>query len=265
MKGTINTMSETYLYLTLVPESLVASMLPPEEFGAYLAVGSTSHYRGQAVFFEVDPALKSDHFPLDLIKDECVPHADGRPKNSLYLSIYRVLEHIPVSALRDLHLATDDGKVLTLKKQEYQAEEGRQMHLYQEFGPVHPCVASKLNAEDFCKFVTSPEETIQLPKVIFSELILRELATDPEGGRIGELPYEHIDHLREGLVGLSAHEEKKNKIIFRRLQKDFFFRTIRNGFFVGDQSEVIYYPMPSQEQLNAEFYDWWKSAQTTQI
>lgn len=256
-------MNDTYLYLPLVPESLVASMLPPEEFGAYLAVGSTSRYRGQAIFFEVDPEFESDHFPLHLMKEQCVPHLDGRLKNSLYLSIYRVLEHIPISALGDLHLATDDGKVLTLKKQAYQAEEGRMMHLYQEFGPVHPCVASSLSAQEFCRFVTSPEQTIQLPRVVFSELILRDFASDPENGHIGELPYDHIEHLRSGLVDLIGQEEKKNKIIYRRIQQDFFFRTIRNGFFVGDQQEMIYYPMPSLPSLEDEHYDWWRSAQVT--
>jgi hypothetical protein len=256
-------MNDTHLYLTLVPESLVASMLSPEEFGAYLAVGSTSHYRGQAIFFEVDPEFKSDHFPLHLIDEQCVSHSDGTPKNSLYLSIYRVLEHIPVSALGDLHLATDDGRVLTLKKQAYQAEAARSLHLYQEFGPVHPTVASKLNAEDFCKKVTSPDQAIQLPRVVFSELILRDFATDPENGRIGELPYNHIDHLRSGLMELNGQDEKQNKIIFRRIQGDFFFRTIRNGFFVGDQNEMSYYPMPSEQELNGEHYDWWRSAQTT--
>ena len=254
-------MNETYLYLSLVPESLVASMLPPEEFGKYLAVGTTSRSRGQAIFFEIDPEYKSLQFPLHLIKEQCVPHEDGRPKNSLYLSVYRVLEQIPCSALGDLHLATDDGRVLTLKKQDYEPETDRVMHLYQEFCPVNPCVASSLDAAEFCKFVTSPSEPVQLPRLVFSELILRDLATNPREGRVGELPYDHIEHLRDCLIELSENKTKKNKIIFRRLHQDFFFRTIRNGFFVGGQENLNYYPMPSQDALQREYYDWWKSAQ----
>ncbi|MCP5535538.1 MAG: hypothetical protein H7A51_04790 [Akkermansiaceae bacterium] len=256
-------MNETHLYLPLVPECLVASMLSPQDFGAYLAVGSTSRFRGQAVFFEIDPDFKSDHFPMHLIEEQCVPKENGKPKNSLYLSIYRVLEHIPLSKLGDLHLATDDGKVLTLKKQDYQPEENRPLHLYQEFGPVNPSVASTLNAMDFCKFVTSPSEPVRLPKVVFSELILRDLATDPIHGRIGELPYDHIEHLRAGLVELNESNGKKNKVIFRRLQQDFFFRTIRNGFFAGDQTGLLYYPMPTMDELEGTHYSWWKSAQVT--
>lgn len=239
-------------------------MLPPDEFGAYLAIGSTSRFRGQAIFFELDPDFESDHFPMHLIEKECVTRPDGKPKNSVYLSIYRILEHVPLSALGDLHLATDDGKVLTLTKQEYTPEADRNLHLYQEFGPVNPSVASTLDAEAFCKFVTSPDEPVRLPKVVFSELILRDLANDPIHGRVGELPYQHIDHLRAGLLELVETEGKKNKVIFRRLQQDFFFRTIRNGFFAGDHSEMIYYPMPSADQMAREHYAWWKSAITTQ-
>ena len=259
-------MNETYLYLPLVPESLVASMLPPEDFGKYLAVGLTSHYRGQAIFFEVDPEYKSLQFPMHLIPEQCVPHEDGRPKNSLYLSIYRVLENIPTTALGDLHLATDDGKVLTLKKQAFEPETNRMLHLYQEFGPVNPCVASSLNAAEFCQFVTSPSEPVHLPRLVFSELILRDLATNPEGGVLGELPYEYIEHLRAGLIEVkNSGKTKKNKIIFRRLQQDFFFRTIRNGFFVGGQENLAYYPMPSPEDLEGKYYSWWKSAQLTHL
>ena len=44
-----------HLYLSLNPEALIASHLAPEEFGAYLAVGTQKYSRGQAMFFEVDP------------------------------------------------------------------------------------------------------------------------------------------------------------------------------------------------------------------
>ena len=241
----------------------MASMLAPEEFGTYLAVGPSSRSRGQAIFFEVDPEFRSEHFPMHLIEQNCVPHPDGRPKNSLYLSVYRVLEHVPTSALGNLYLVTDDGKVLKLEKKPYEAETDRFLHLYQEFCPVNPCVASSLNAEEFCRFVTDPKEPVQLPRLVFSELILRDLATNPLEGRVKELPYEQIEHLREGLAGLLANPKKKNKIIFRRLQQDFFFRTIRNGFFVGDQDGLSHYPMPSQEALEGEHYSWWRSAQVT--
>ncbi len=43
-----------YIYLSITPESLIGSMLPPDEFGAYLATGTKKRNKGQAIFFELD-------------------------------------------------------------------------------------------------------------------------------------------------------------------------------------------------------------------
>jgi len=43
---------DMYLYLLLFPESLVASMLGPPEFGAYLATGTRKRAREQAMYFQ---------------------------------------------------------------------------------------------------------------------------------------------------------------------------------------------------------------------
>ncbi len=86
----------TYLYLSLIPEALVASMLPPEDFGLYYAIGSAKRSRGQAIFFSVDrDKIAEGDFPLEDVEARCVAHSDGRPKASLYLAIYRVLERVP--------------------------------------------------------------------------------------------------------------------------------------------------------------------------
>jgi hypothetical protein len=54
-----------HLYLSLIPEALIASMLTPEEFGAYYAVGSEKRSRGQAIFFEIDPKFRSKEFRIE--------------------------------------------------------------------------------------------------------------------------------------------------------------------------------------------------------
>jgi len=105
-----------YLYLSIFPESLIASMLPPEEFGVYFSTGTAKRSRGQALFLEIDRDFTSDYFNLDDVAQRCQPHIDGQPKRSVYLSIYRVLEHLPVSALKNLYLVSDEGKVLELPK-----------------------------------------------------------------------------------------------------------------------------------------------------
>jgi len=54
-----------HLYLSLFPEALIASMLSPEDFGTYYALGSAKKSRGQAIFFEVDPDYRHSHFKID--------------------------------------------------------------------------------------------------------------------------------------------------------------------------------------------------------
>ncbi len=253
---------KTYLYFQVVPESLIASQIPPEEFGNYLAVGTKKRMRGQAMFFEVDPDLKSDFFPLDEIEKKCVAHSTGEPKHSLYLSIYRVLEHLPLSALGDLYLTTDDGRVLGLKQQKYEPLPQQQLHLYQEICPVIPRIASHLNPLDFCHFVTDPAHPVSVPKLVFSELVLNGLATDPVKASDNDIPYPHIDHLRDVLVMLQERQDKPTKTVIRYWPGDILYRTIKNGFFVGDQTDFLYYPFPTKEELEDKYFTWWRSALT---
>ena len=251
---------KTFLYLSLIPEALIASMLPPDEFGNYLAVGTKKRTRGQAMFFQVDPDFKSEFFQLSDIEKRCVPHPDGEPKRSVYLSIYQVLEHTPLRALKELYLVTDDGRVLGLEKKSYQPDAAKELHLYQEVAPVDPRIATMLNPLDFCRFVTDREHPVSVPKLVFAELLLNGMATDPILASDDNLPYKNVDHLRDCLVGLKEHPSKPTKTVIRSFQGDILYRTIKNGFFVGDQDEFYFYPFPSQQQLEGEYFTWWRSA-----
>lgn len=253
---------KTYLYLSLMPESLIASMLPPEEFGNYFAVGTKKRTRGQAMFFEVDPNFKSDFFPLEHIEEKCIPHSDGTPKRSVYLSIYRVLEHVPMSQLRKLYLVTDDGRVLGLDKQEYVPSGEKELHLYQQLCPVNPRVASGLDPLQFCRFITDTSKNVSVPRLVFVELMLDDLAKDPVHAKINNIPYPNIDHLRDCLIGIQEKRDKATKTVIRYLQGDILYRTCKNGFFIGDQNEFFYYPLPSKEELEDKYYPWWRSATT---
>lgn len=248
-----------HLYLSLIPESLIVSMLPPEEFGNYLAVGTHQRSRGQAIFFEVDPLFTSDYFSLEAAKARCLPHRDGAPRRSVYASIYRVLENVPLEALRNLYLTTDDGRVLSLERGSYQPEEGRQFHLYQELCPVTPTVVSRLGPIDFCNFLTGPGQPLFLPRIVFCELKMGELALDPEQGRTDDLPYPNIAHLRDCLLEVQG-KEQSTKSYIRDLSPQVIYRVIRNGFFIGDRSRFHYYPLPSPDALEKQHYAWWRSA-----
>jgi hypothetical protein len=255
-------MNNAYIYLSLIPQALIASMLDPVAFGRYFAVGTRVHSRGEAIFFEVDPALlPPGEFPVELVAERCVPKADGRPKKSVYLAIYRVLSRIPVAALGRLHLVTSDGKTLSLERGEYQAEGGRRAHLYQEFCPIEPVVASCLAPLEFCRSITDTSRPVHVPRIVFSELSLRGLAKDPVNGSATDLPYPNMQHLRDVLADLLEDGAKHSKLFMKQSTEGVFYRTVRGGFYVGDQEDFAFYRFPSVAELEARHYSWWRSAQ----
>jgi len=69
-----------HLYLSMQPEALIASMLAPEDFGVYYAVGSQKKARGQAIFFEVDPNFRNKELNIEEGFRRCVPHEDWQPQ-----------------------------------------------------------------------------------------------------------------------------------------------------------------------------------------
>lgn len=255
-------MSETYLYLSLIPQGLIASMLDPPAFGRFYSVGSRVHSRGESIFFQVDPALlPAGEFPLHLIDERCVPKPDGSPKKSVYLAIYRVLSRIPVAALRNLYLVTRDGKTLELSRADYVHEPQRQAHLYQEFCPIDPMVASSLEPLEFCRSITDPARPVYVPRIVFSQLSLRGLAVEPMRAEVNDLPYPNLQHLREVLASLLDSDSKSSKLFLKQVNAGVFYRTIRGGFYVGDQEDFAFYPFPDVEELEARHYSWWRSAQ----
>ncbi len=248
-----------YIYLSLTPEALIASHLSPEEFGAYFATGAFRRNCAQALFFELDPDFKSDYFPLDKIDELCAPHADGSPHKSVYLSVYRVLEHTPLSAFRKLYVVTSDGKTLALSQAQFVPDAKQHLYMYQDLAPCHPRVASILNPAEYTARITSPDRLVHVDKIAFCDLKLGALENDPQNGALGDLPYINEFHLRDCLKQVSAKGGKNNKVV-ARVVGDFPYRTIRKGFYVGAGKQMLFYPMPSQEELESEHFIWWKSA-----
>lgn len=252
-----------YLYLSLTPESLIASMLPPEEFGNYYAVGSKKRSRGQAFFFEVDPSKLEDPTIAEEMSRRCVPHEDGRPRRSTYLRIYRALESVPLAALGRLHLVTSDGRDLALDASKITQDPARGYHLYQEICPVTPRVASKLPPSEFAAAITNVAEPVSVPRIVFCELKLWSLAQDPEAVDTNQIPYSNIEHVRDCLRELQNTYAKPNKTVIRFLDQEVLFRTIRGGFYVADATGCLEYPFPSVETLETQYYPWWRSALST--
>jgi hypothetical protein len=107
--------------------------------------------------------------------------------------------------------------------------------------------------------VKTPTSLLSLPAVCFAELRLDELAEAPESGAVGDLPYSNIAHLRQCLFDLRT-KTVSTKMVNRTEPASFPYRTIKSGIFVGNQEELRYFPLPSQEELRTKHYRWWRSA-----
>ena len=90
---------------------------------------------------------------------------------------------------------------MELKKASYELSKEiiGKLHLFQELLPVSPLVASELTPSAFLKKLTDGSIPIVLPKLFFVDLKLGELATNPLGGSVENLPYSNIGHLRDCL------------------------------------------------------------------
>lgn len=252
-----------YLYLSLMPESLVASHLAPAEFGAYLATGNQKRARGQALFFKLTDAYAEKLLAAKSLAP-ALERPDGTARRSDYLSVYRVLEQTPIDAIETLHLTTHDGRVLDLKHGAFTVDPGPRYHLYQEFCPVTPRVVSELNPVEFAAAITDTAKDVSMPAIVFAELKLRRLGDDPEAADTDNLPYPNLEHLRDCLRELRSKPGKQTKTVIRYLQQDVLFRTLLNGFFVGKAGGgFLYFPMPSREDLESIHYPWWRSAQSS--
>jgi hypothetical protein len=250
-----------YIYLTCNPEALVASMLPPESFGLYLSTGTKKRNKSQTIFFEVELSKIEHLTDMDSLDKRCVAKADGSPKSSVYLSVYRVLETIPLDALKGLYLTTDHGVVLELKKAAYDKgkETRNALHLYQELCPVSPLVASSLPPSEFLKRLTDGSIPIVLPKLFFVELKLGELASEPLSGSAEHLPYPNIGHLRDCLEIIRGEYEKHMKTVNRIFTGELLYRTIDSGFYVGGQEEIVFYPYPKMAELERMNYNFFRA------
>lgn len=248
-----------YYYMVATPESLIVSHLAPVDFGNYLSVGTHKQTRGQAIFFEIDPDKAP--LPQDFIQYKMKPYEDIEPKRSVYLSIYRVFEHIPLKAFKNLYLSTDDGRVLEIEARSYIGKASGSVHLYQQLVPITTRVASKLPPLDFLRLLTDTSQPVSAPKVCFCELLLNELEKNPRAP-LHNLPYPNPDHLRECLLKLQESPGRQTKTVLRYLQGDLPYRTIKTGFFVGDKQHDLFYPFPSESDLEGKHYLWWRSATT---
>ncbi|HAM35141.1 MAG TPA: hypothetical protein DEB40_13615 [Elusimicrobia bacterium] len=263
----MNKNNTVHLYMIVFPNNaLVASQLDPDQFAEHYTIGSAKHHEGKVIFAEIDPQFRDPYFDIDHYVSLTVPHNDGSPKKTKYVSSYSVLEHIKLAAIKSLYLVTVNGKALELKSKPYTAQnEPGLVRLYQEITPLSNLVASTLDQRAFGKYITTGTKSKGAPKVFFTQYefdIAAFLKTTKHGNiKLSPIPDTNLNRLLEYLTELEHQPDKKTKTInlISTLSK-VSYKIIRHGFWFAGPDEFLFFPMPSIAKLEHDHYDWWRFA-----
>ncbi len=257
---------EQHLYAIMWPNhALVASNLGPDDFGKHYTIGSSRYFHGQVVFAEIDSEFRDDYFEIDRYMAEVVPKPDGSPKRTKFISTYRVLEHLELSAFRNLYITSVEGKVLTLKQAEYKRQHGPGfIRTFQEICPLNAIVLSYMTPPEFGAFITDPHQAKSAPKVLFTQIdldieeYLSTLESNPFHS--SPIPNVHPQKLRDQILELRGNPGKKIKGIsldsaFGRMS----FLSLRSGFWITAADEMLYWPIPDHDALERDHFEWLRS------
>src|SRR5690606_8707471 len=197
-----------HLYQILYPnQALIASHLGPQDFARHYLVGSIRHYNGKLVFAEIDPAFRHPYFKIDEAYAELVPHADGSPKRTKFISSYRVLEHMDFDAIKTLYLANSEAQVLELTPGAYDKKhEPGYLRTYAEIAPLSMLVLSPLPMPEFGASITEPGNAKGSPKQFSTQIDLNinEFLETFENNPFAQAPFPflHPSKLRDAILQL---------------------------------------------------------------
>jgi hypothetical protein len=249
-----------HYYLSLFPtEALIASELDPGAFGVYMATASHRGSSEPTTIIEIEGEF-GDDFDWQFAKEKCA--ATETPKNSVYLSIYRTLEHIPLTKLGTLYLVTRDGRSLPLEPELIHGDihQTEEFYLYQELCPVRPVVVTTLGPLQFSAYMVDEETKIHLPRIAFADLKVIDLDNINDAGNIGCLYHQNITHLKNCIESVIRKKTVGAKTLDRARVESFTYNLINTGIYIGDKEGMMYYRMKSPRELDMYHHAWGKSA-----
>lgn len=218
------------------------------------------------IFVEVDINYRDPYFEIYEYLALTVSHAIGTPKKTKFVSSYNVLEHVKLSALQDLFLVTTNGKMLRIKSAPYTAiNEPGFIRIYQQITPLGHLVASTLDQRSFGRYITSETKSKGAPKIMFTQfdLNIEEYFAKHKNREIIHTPIPEVNpgRLYDCLLTLKKNPDKKTKTVgLNTAFNEVSYRLIRHGFWFSCKEELLFYPMPTEKELEEEHYEWWKYA-----
>jgi hypothetical protein len=175
-----------------------------------------------------------------------------------------VLEHVDLKALKNLYLVTANGKSLEIAPKPYTAiNEPGLVRIYQEITPLTNLVASTLDQRSFGKYITSETKSKGAPKICFTQydFNVAEFLEQNKNREImySSIPESHPARLYDYLLELKAEPAKKTKTIsLSSTLVEASFSLIKHGFWLAASTELLFYPLPTRNELENKYYDWWR-------
>jgi hypothetical protein len=237
-----------------------------------MATGTKNGSFEKLMFIEVESGF-GDYFDWQHAAERCVPHENGEPKHSVWMSVYRVLEHVPMDKMKSLYLATDDGRTLEIERQEYTdgrtleierqeytAKDEKPYWVYQELCPVRPLVVSTYDPPTFSQYMTHENVKVAVPTVAFADFKIIDLDNLEHSGNVGRTYDSNINHLKDCIEAVRKNEAKKVKNVERSRTESLGYQVIDHGVYVGKDRALVFYPMPGIDEIRQKHYDWGRSA-----
>ncbi len=257
---------KNHLYLVLHPDSaLIASQLSPEKFAKHYVSGSSRHYEGKVIFASIDINFRNPYFDIERGLRGLIPHEDGRPKATKFISTYRVLEHIDFDAIRKLYLTTPDAVTLELSPAEHRAQHKKGVfRIFAEIAPLRMLVLTAYDFVEFGRFITDPNNPKGAPKIFYTQVdfdideFLREFKTNP----FVSIPIVslHPSKLRDAIYEMKDNPDKKTKgLSLYSSLNTMSYRNLKHGFMFASQEETKFFPLPKPEEIEKINYKFWRS------
>ena len=263
-------MSDGYdkrLYAIFHPSpALIGSQLDPEAFARHYLAGSVRHYSGKIIFAELDPLFRNDYFRIDEYLDQVRIHDDGRPKATKFISVYRVLEHLDFSAIRQLYLSSPEGAVLGLEsgEEDVQTREPGILRLFAQINPVRMLILTPMNFIEFGEDATDLSLARSVPSLLYTQLefdadqFLQDFEINPlMPPPVAKL---HPSKMRDAILELMAARHKGSKgLLLDSSFDEIPYRMVRHGFMFARRGEYRFFRMPAWNEVEKTNYRFWKA------
>lgn len=254
-----------HLYMILYPNAaLIASQYAPVDFAKHYSMGSTRHYDGKVIFAEIDENYRHPYFDIETGIRSLVPHEDGRPKATKFISTYRVLEHVNFDAIKHLYLTNPDGSCLELDRAVYdKTHKPDFLRIMAVIHPVRMLVLTNFDFPQYGKWITEPGNPKGAPKAFYTQfdLNIEDFLKDFEDNPLMNppLPGLHPSKLRDAIIELRTSSIKHTKGLGLdcNLNKK-SYGGIRHGFMFASQEGEVFFPFPGLDEIEKKNYKFFK-------